>query len=124
MAACFFALGAASVHIADAQGDENAWRRFATAKTLSDPNLPEANRQMYVAGMYDAIAGDALLVQFTKDPKERVLAILDCLMTHSRGSLVMMADWGYSKWSSTDRQEFSGTSVLQTACLREAGLAK
>ena len=77
MAACFFALGAASVHIADAQGNENAWRRFATAKTLSDPNLPEANRQMYVAGMYDAIAGDALLVQFTKDPKERVLAILD-----------------------------------------------
>jgi hypothetical protein len=102
-----------------AQGDENAFKFFATAATLSLPDAPEALRSGYVAGVYDATAVDAIATEFAKNPKKILTGKVDCLSTNARGKLTALGDWAYAKWSSTEHQAWSGASVLAAECQAE-----
>ena len=104
---------------AAAQGDENAFKFWGTAATLTAPDAPEPLRRGYLAGVYDATAGDVLAAEFSKDPKKLLAARLNCFATNARGQMETFSDWAYAKWSSTENQTWSGASILAAACHAE-----
>ena len=117
-----FVVGAVASRAAYGQGSENAWRFFVTASKYSS-SMTAAERDYYLAGVYDATAQSTLLAQFAPDYKKRMLAIVTCCSTKAKGSLGTFDDWAYAQTSSTSDQTWSAAVVLSTACLQEAGLA-
>jgi hypothetical protein len=117
-----FVMGFVVSRAANGQGDENTWKYFTTSKVFSAPGTSDANRRAYLAGVYDATAGDALLVQFAKDYKARILAVLDCYTTKSKGDLSRFEGWAYGQAASTPHQDWSAASVVSGVCLSESGL--
>jgi hypothetical protein len=102
-----------------AEVSENAFKLFGDAATLSSSDTPEDLRRFYLAGVYDATASDALIVDFAKDPKKFLDGRVNCFATNARGKLTTLSDWAYSKWSSTQYQTWSGAAVLGAACHAE-----
>jgi hypothetical protein len=104
---------------AAAQGDENAFKFWGTAATLTAPDAPEALRRGYLAGVYDAASMDTITAEFAKNAKQVLTARLDCFATNAGGEMATFSNWAYAKWSSTGNQTFSGVAVLAAECHAE-----
>jgi hypothetical protein len=119
LAGAAFGICICLARLASAQVNENAFKLFGDAATLSAPDTSEDLRRFYLAGVYDATANDALIVEFAKDSKKFLNGRINCFTTNARGKMATFSDWAYSKWSSTEYQTWSGAAVLGAACHAE-----